>query len=75
VDNAVVVMIATHIARMAGILLCTLTEVQAYCMFDGAHINRRLHEIWNALIVVPEVKELYDERYAQLMMEKGIHAD
>ncbi|SRR6266849_896502 len=75
VDNAVVVMIATHIARLAGILLCTLTEVQAYCRFDGAHINRRLHEVWNALIVVPEIKELYDERYAQLMIEKGIHAD
>jgi hypothetical protein len=75
VDNAVVVMIATHIARLAGILLCTLTEVQAYCRFDGAHINRRLHEVWNALIVVPEIKELYDERYAELMIEKGIHAD
>src|SRR6266852_8985413 len=75
VDNAVVVMIATHIARLAGILLCTLTEVQAYCRVDGAHINRRLHEVWNALIVVPEIKELYDERYAQLMIEKGIHAD
>ena len=75
IDTAVVVMIATHIARLAGILLCTLTEIQAYCSFDGAHINRRLHEVWNALIVVPELKELYDERYAQLMMQKGLHAD
>jgi hypothetical protein len=75
VDTVVVVMIATHIARLAGILLCMLTEVQAYCKFGGANINKRLHEIWNALIVVSEIKELYDERYAQLMVEKGIYAD
>ena len=75
VDTAVVVMIATHIARLAGILLCTLTEIQAHCKFDGAHINGRLHEVWNALVVVPEIKELYDERYSQLMTDKGINAD
>jgi hypothetical protein len=75
VDAAVVVMIATHVARVAAILLCTLAEIQAYCKFDGAHINRRLHEVWNALVVVPEIKELYDERYAQLMKQKGIYPD
>lgn len=72
VEDASEVMIAIHIWRVAGILLCTLTEVQAYCRFDGAHINQRLHEIWNVLIVVPEIKELYDERYSQLMTERGI---
>lgn len=75
VDNAGIVMIATHIARLAGILLCTLTEIQAYCRFDGARIRRRLHEIWNALIVVPEIKELHDERYANLMKERGINPE
>ncbi len=75
VDDAFEEMIAVHIPRMSAILLCTLTEIQASLKFDGAHINQRLHEIWNALLPAPEIKELYDERYAQLMMEKGIHAD
>jgi len=66
-------MITIHIARVAGILLCTLTEVQAHCRFDGANINRRLHEIWNALVLIPEIKELFDERYSRLMMERGIN--
>lgn len=65
-------MISMHLARVAGVLLCTLTEVQAYFRFDGANINRRLHEMWDALIPVLEIKELYDERYAQLMQKKGI---
>ncbi len=75
VDDAAEEMISVHIPRMAAILLCTLTEIQAYLKFDGARINQRLHEIWNALVPAPEIKELYDKRYAQLMMEKGIHAD
>ncbi|MGB7281940.1 MAG: hypothetical protein WBE13_06740 [Candidatus Acidiferrum sp.] len=65
-------MISMHLARVAGVLLCTLTEVQVYFRFDGANINRRLHEIWKALIPVLEVKELYDERYAELMEKKDI---
>jgi hypothetical protein len=75
VDSAADGMISLHIARVAGILLSILTEVQAWCRFDGARINQRLHEIWNVLVVIPEIKELYDERYAELMMQKGIHAD
>ncbi|MGA2302193.1 MAG: hypothetical protein ABSG77_16035 [Candidatus Acidiferrum sp.] len=75
VEDASEVMITIHIARVAGILLCTLTEVQAYCRFDGARINERLHEIWNALVLMPEIKELYDERYSQLMMERGINPE
>jgi hypothetical protein len=49
-----------HIGRAAGVLLCIVTEVQAYFKFDdnGARINERIHEIWNALIPVPEIKEL-----------------
>ena len=52
-----------------------LTEIQAHFLFDGGNINHRLHEVWNALIAVPEVKELYDLRYAQLMKDKGITSD
>jgi hypothetical protein len=65
-------MISMHIFRVAAILLCTLTEIQAHFRFDGARINERLHEIWNALTPAFEVKELYDLRYAKLMKDKGI---
>ena len=68
-------MIAYHIARVAAILLCTLTEVQAHFQFSGARINQRLHDVWSALAPVPEIKELYDERYAKLMLDKGINPE
>jgi hypothetical protein len=68
-------MIGTHIFRTAAVLLCTLTEVQAHFQFEGANINNRLHEVWDALIPVPEIRELYDTRYAQLMKDKGITPD
>jgi hypothetical protein len=74
VDNASEELIAVHIPRLAAILLCVLTELQAHFRFDGANIDQRLHEVWNALVTAPEVKELYDARYAQLMKDKGIHA-
>jgi hypothetical protein len=66
-------MIAVHVSRAAAILLCTLTEVQAYFRFDDAHINQRLHAVWKALLPVPEVKELHKGRYKRLMAEKGIN--
>jgi hypothetical protein len=66
-------MIATHLVRNAAVLLCTLTEVQAHFrFFDEARINERILHVWNALLRVPEVKELYDARYEQLMRDKGI---
>ena len=68
-------MISLHIARVAAILLCMLTEVQAYCRFEGAQINHRLHKVWNVLLQVSEVKELHDGRYEELMKERGINAD
>jgi len=74
-DNAAESMIFIHVTRAAAILLCICTEVQAYCHFDGARINQRLHEIWDALLQVPEIKELYDERYSKLMLEKGIRSE
>jgi hypothetical protein len=63
-----------HMTRAAAILLCILTELQAFFRFDGARINAGLHEVWNALLAAPEVKDLYDSRYAQLMKDKGIVA-
>jgi hypothetical protein len=66
-------LIATHLIRNAAVLLCTLTEIQAHFrFFDEARINKRLHQVWEALIRVPEVKELYDLRYAPLMAARGI---
>ena len=61
-----------HTARAASILLCIITELQAQFHFDGASINQRIQKMWNALMQVFEVKELYNERYAQLMKDKGI---
>jgi hypothetical protein len=63
-----------QIPRIAAILLCIVTELQAYFGFDdnGARINERIHEMWDALMPVFEVKDLYDERYAQLMKDRRI---
>ncbi len=65
-------MMSMHITRVAAILLCTLTEIQAHFRFGDARISERLHEIWNALIPAFEVKELYDSRYEKLMRDRGI---
>jgi hypothetical protein len=64
-----------HIGRAAGVLLRIVTELQAYFRFDddGARINQRIHEVWNALMPVGEIKELYEERYELLMREQGIN--
>ncbi len=67
--------IAPHISQAAGVLLSVVTELQAYFHFDpnGARINERIHEVWNALMPTFTVKELYKERYEQLMKDKGIN--
>ncbi len=62
-----------HIARAAGVLLCIITELQAHFHFEGARINERIHEMWHVLMPVLEIKELYSDRYAQLMAEKRIN--
>jgi hypothetical protein len=66
-------MVFLSVSRAAAILLCLLTEVQAYFRFEGANINKRLHEVWKALNVAFEIKELYRERYKKLMKVKGIN--
>lgn len=67
------IMLSLHLARAATILLCIVTELQAYFHFDGARIDERIHEIWNALMPVFEAKELFTGRYANLMEEKHIN--
>jgi hypothetical protein len=56
-------------ARAATIMLCIVTEVQAHFRFTDANINARIHRVWNAVMPIFEAKELYDERYAQLMAD------
>jgi hypothetical protein len=65
------------LARAAAILLCMVTELQAYFRFDddGARINERIHGMWKALMRLSDVKELYKERYEQLMKDRGIFAN
>lgn len=65
-------LMSMHMARAAIIMLCIVTELQAYFRFTDANINARIHRVWNALMPFFEAKELYDERYAQLMIDKGI---
>jgi hypothetical protein len=64
------------LSRAAAVLLCTITELQAHFNFDddGARINERIHKMWNVLMPVFDIKELYKERYEKLMQEKGIYS-
>jgi hypothetical protein len=66
--------LSVHVLRAAAILLFVTTELQAHFHFDddGAHINERIHQMWNTLMPVFEVKELYNERYSQLMRDNYI---
>lgn len=58
-----------HYARAAVLLLCLLTEIQHHFKFDGANIDKRLREIWTAMLPIYEAKELYDFRYEALLRE------
>ncbi len=66
--------VSLHLGRVATLLLCIITELQAYFGFDsnGARIGERMHEMWNALIVIPECKELHEGHYEQLMEDRHI---
>jgi hypothetical protein len=64
--------ISRHVGRAAAVLLCLITEIQAYFRFEGADINNRIVSMWNALMGFFEAKELYDERYEQLMRDRRI---
>ena len=82
VDEQYLKVLSMNIARAAAILLCIITELQAYFHFDGADINERIQKMWHALMPPLEVKELYKERYRQLLriralcrvIEKALHS-
>jgi hypothetical protein len=64
--------LSKHLARASAVLLCMITELQAYCRFDGARINERIHELWETLMPLFDAKELYEGRYAQLIRARKI---
>ena len=66
------ILVSAHLGRAATVLLCLITELQAHCRFEGANINERIHNIWKTLPPLFEANELYEERYAKLMEERGI---
>jgi hypothetical protein len=72
VANSYELFVSAHLGRAATVLLCMITELQAYCRFDGANINERIRKVWEPLLPLFEAKELYDGRYAKLMAERGI---
>ena len=71
-DDRFLRMFSLHLSQAAGVLLAIVTELQAYFHFDGANINSRIHAVWDALMPSFVVKELYKDRYKQLMEDKGI---
>jgi len=72
IEKMYLAFLTRHIGRAALILLCLITEIQMYFRFEGADINNRIVNMWDALMGFFEAKELYDERYAALMKERGI---
>lgn len=61
--------ITMHFGRAAGLLLCLLTEIQHFYKFYGADIDKRLGQLWAAMIPIVEIRELYDYRYKDLLRE------
>lgn len=72
--DAHLLIMSMHLGRAATILLCIVTELQAKFRFDddGAKINQRISEMWNALMPLFEAKELYVKHYRQLISDRGI---
>jgi hypothetical protein len=72
-DDGHLRLLSKHLSQAAAILLCIVTELQAHFHFEGANIDERIHKMWNSLMQAFVVKELYSERYEQLMKDKGIN--
>ena len=74
IDDAHDRAMSLHLMRAEILLLAICTEVQAAYKFkdDGARINERIMESWQALQPAMEAKEIYDEHYEQLMKDKGM---
>jgi hypothetical protein len=64
-----------HFTRAAVLLLCLSTEIQHFFLFDGANIDKRLREVWSAMLQIYETKELYDFRYNSLLREPESRAE
>lgn len=56
-----------HLGRSAGLLLCIVSELQAYFHFRDANIDARLSAAWEAMMVFPEVGDLFKARYCSLL--------
>ena len=72
IERAYPLFMTRHLGRAALVLLCLVSELQCFFRFSGADINKRIVEMWNALVPLFEAKELYDEHYSLLLKEKGI---
>lgn len=72
VDEGYHMFLSSHIGRAATVLLCIITEIQAYCKFEGHRINERICEVWDALKPLFETEELYRGRYEKLLEDRGI---
>lgn len=72
IEKAYIAVLTKHIGRAAMVLLCIATELQLYFKFEGADINDRICKMWDAIAPFFEAKEVYEERYRQLLEETGI---
>jgi hypothetical protein len=50
VDDMYMAFLTKHLGRAATVLLCLVTEIQAYFRFEGADIDSRITKIWAALM-------------------------
>ena len=75
IDEAYPRIVCTHLTRVAAVLLCIVTELQSYFKFDDnvANINENIHKMWDVLMPLFDVKELYEEHYKELMQKRGIN--
>jgi hypothetical protein len=62
-EKMYVAFLTRHLGRSAIVLLCIVTELQLYFRFKGHQIDERILKMWDAMIGIFEVKEIYDERY------------
>jgi hypothetical protein len=73
IDSRYLQLMTVHVMRAETVLLCLLTEIQVYFRFDDPQIDPMLAYIWESMSGSYETKELYDERYRQLMQDVGMH--
>jgi hypothetical protein len=64
VEESYDLFVSTHLGRAATVLLCVVTELQAYCRFDCANVDHRICEVWAALLPFPSTRELFEARYS-----------